>query len=130
MSDTLTGWSFPFRIVREKPSGLGGVGRASETDKIAQNLRHLLGTRVGERTMLRSYGGGVQALLQEPNNETTRALFKHDVEQALAVFMPDARLTAPLTLRADQDSIEIVIEYVASPAQVVQRLQLTFPSRQ
>ena len=127
MTDRLTGWGFPFRIVREKPSGLGRVGRASQTDKIAQNLRHLLGTRVGERTMLRGYGGGVQAFLQEPNSETTRALFKHDVEQALALFMPEARLTAPLTLRADDDGIKIVIQYVASPQQVVQRLELTFP---
>jgi phage baseplate assembly protein W len=77
--------------------------------------------------MLRGYGGGVQAFLQEPNSETTRALFKHDVEQALALFMPEARLTAPLTLRADDDGIKIVIQYVASPQQVVQRLELTFP---
>ena len=85
-----------------------------------------VGTRLGERTMLRGYGGGAQALLQEPNSGTVRALFKHDVERALALFLPDARLTAPIGIVADQDTIRVSIQYVAAPDQVVQRLALTF----
>jgi phage baseplate assembly protein W len=127
MNDVISGFAFPFRIVRERPSGLGGVDRASGAEKTVQNLRHLLGTRLGERTMLRGFGGGADQLLQEPNNETTRTLFKHDIEQALAVFMPEARLTAPPIVRLEQDGIRITIEYVASPDQTVQRLALTFP---
>lgn len=126
MSSDLMGFGFPFRIVRQQPSGLGGIGRVSGTDKIEQDLQQLLGTRLGERTMLRGYGGGAQALLQEPNSGTVRALFKHDVERALALFLPDARLTAPIGIVADQETIRVSIQYVAAPDQVVQRLTLTF----
>src|SRR5947199_7502626 len=58
MNDRLVGFAFPFRI------GGGGISRASSFEKLEQNVRHLLSTRLSERVMLRTYGGGVHQRLQ------------------------------------------------------------------
>ena len=121
MNEQLVGFAFPFRIVN------GGVSRASGFEKIEQNVRHLLGTRLGERVMLRTYGGGVHQRLQEPNDTTLSALIKHEMEQALRIFMPEVRLTAPIRLVAHEEELTIVVEYVADPQDVVRRLELQLP---
>jgi phage baseplate assembly protein W len=120
MSTQLEGIAFPFRIER-------GVNRARGFDKIEQNVRHLLSTRLGERAMLRSYGGGVHHRLQEPNDSTMRALIKHEIEQALRAFMPEVRLTAPIRISASESEMTVVVEYIADPQDVVRRLTLQIP---
>ncbi len=117
----LTGFAFPFRIAD------GRVARAGGSEKVAQNLRHLLATRLGERPMLRDYGGGVHHRLQEANDAALRALIKHEIEQALASFMPELRLTAPLELSADQERLTVAFEYAADPGEVVRRLEIEVP---
>jgi phage baseplate assembly protein W len=121
MSERLVGFGFPFRITN------GGINRARDFEKIAQNLRHLLSTRLGERIMLRNYGGGVHHRLQQPNDATFRALIKHEIEQGLRVYMPDVRLTAPIQVNATESSVTIVIEYTANPRDVVRRVELEIP---
>jgi hypothetical protein len=121
MSDALVGFAFPFRFVK------GGVGRAEGFEKIEQNVRHLLSTRLGERVMRRTYGGGVHHRLQEPNSTTLRALVRHEIEAALRVYLPEAQLTAPIRLTATQDELTILIEYSADPRDVLRRLELRVP---
>ncbi|HJQ24884.1 MAG TPA: GPW/gp25 family protein [Blastocatellia bacterium] len=118
MNERLMGFAFPFRIN-------GGVKRARDFEKIEQNVRHLLSTRLGERAMLRTYGGGLHHRLQSPNDATLRALVKHEIEQALRLFMPEVQLTAPLQVTAKEEELFVVIEYKASPRDLVRRLQLT-----
>lgn len=113
---TLQGFAFPFRI------RAGGVGRAAGMEKIEQDVIHLLSTRLGERVMLRNYGGGIYHRLQEPNTNTLHALVKHEIEQALRTFLPDVRLTAPLRLVAEEGQLTVTLEYQANPADVVRRL--------
>lgn len=121
MTAPLLGFAFPFKIVG------GGVGRARDFEKIEQNVRHILSTRLGERPMLRTYGGGVHHRLQAPNDGTLRALVRHEIEQALRVHLPEARLTAPLRLASHEEELTIVIEYAADPRDVVRRLELRVP---
>jgi phage baseplate assembly protein W len=64
VTPALAGLGFPFRI------RAGGVVRAAGFDKLDQDVRHLLGTRVGERVLRRGYGGGVHHRVQEPNDAT------------------------------------------------------------
>jgi phage baseplate assembly protein W len=90
-------------------------------------VRHLLSTRLGERVLLRSYGGGVHARLQEASSTTLRALLKHEIEQALRDFMPDLQLAAPIVVRARAEELTIVIEYRADPQDMVRRLELQIP---
>jgi len=121
MTKELTGFAFPFRIKN------GGVSRSRGIEKIEQNLRHLLSTRLGERVMLRTYGGGVHHRLQEPNEATLRALIKHEIEQGLRRYMPEVQLTAPIRLASRESELTIVIEYTANPQDVVRRLELHIP---
>ncbi len=114
----LVGVAFPFRI-RD-----GGVARATGRDKLRQNLRQLLSTRIGERVMLRRYGGGVQHRLQEPNDTTLRTLIRHDIEKSLQAFMPDVQLTAPIRIESTESRITVIIDYTIDPGAVIQRLEL------
>ena len=118
MNERLTGFAFPFRIN-------GSVKRASDFEKIEQNVRHLLSTRFGERVMLRTYGGGLHQRLQSPNDATLRALVKHEIEQALRLYMPEVQLTAPLNVTSNEAELRVVIDYRANPREVVRRLQFT-----
>jgi phage baseplate assembly protein W len=118
MNERLTGFAFPFRI-------RGSVERTSDFAKVEENVRHLLSTRLGERVMLRTYGGGLHQRLQSPNDATLRALVKHEIEQALRLFMPEVQLTAPLRVTSKEEELSVVIEYQANPREVVRRLQFT-----
>ncbi len=121
MNQPLVGFAFPFRIVD------GGVRQARGLDKVEQNVRHLLSTRLGERVMLRTYGGGVHHRLQDPANSTLRALVKSEIERALRRHLPEVRLTAPIRVEVRESELTIVIEYTAAPQDVVRRLELQIP---
>lgn len=123
MNEQLTGFAFPFRFDIEK----GGVGRADGFQKIEQNVHHLLSTRLGERVMLRTYGGGVHQRLQTPNDSTLRALVKHEIEEALQAYMPEVRLVAPIKVSSREEELTIILEYRADPRDVVRRLELQLP---
>jgi phage baseplate assembly protein W len=120
MNEHLVGFAFPFRI-------RGGIVRAEDDQKIKANLRHLISTRLGERVMLRAYGGGVQRHLQSSHDSTLRALIRHEIEEALRVFMPEVRLVAPVRITATEAVMTIVIEYRANPDEMVQRFELVLP---
>ncbi|KAM3090255.1 GPW/gp25 family protein [Phormidesmis sp. 146-35] len=117
----LMGFAFPFRITN------GGIERSQGFDKIEDNVRHLLSTRLGERVMLRTYGGGVHHRLQAPNSTTLGALIKHEIEQALRTYMPEVKLTAPIRIRTVESELSIVVEYTAAPQDVIRRLELQIP---
>jgi phage baseplate assembly protein W len=118
MNERLTGFAFPFRVD-------GGVKRARDFEKIEQNVRHLLSTRLGERPMLRTYGGGVHHRLQAPNDETLSALIEYEIEQALLLYLPEVQLVAPLTLTTREEELRITLEYRADPQEAIRRLQIT-----
>lgn len=120
MNPKLEGFAFPFRID-------GGLARQKGFEKVAANVRHLLATRLGERVMLRNYGGGVHHRLQDSNDETLRTLVRHEVEQALRTWIPAARLTSPVEVTRQEHRMLIAFEYVASPKDVLQRMEIPLP---
>jgi phage baseplate assembly protein W len=84
MTDFLgTGWAFPVAI-----TAAGDVALASDEEDIRQAIRLILGTTPGERVMRPDFGSGLHALVFEPINTTTKALAKHQVEQALIRWEP------------------------------------------
>lgn len=117
-STRLNGFAFPFRVAG------GRVQPAADFEKVEANVRHLLSTRLGERVMLRTYGAGVHARLQEPSDGGLRALIRHEIESALRAFMPEVRLVAPIRVAAREDIVTITVEYTASPRDAVRRLEL------
>jgi phage baseplate assembly protein W len=78
-----TGWSFPVGMT---PSG--EVALASDAEDIRQAILIILGTTPGERVMRPDFGAGLNALVFEPLNTTTKALARHHVEQALIRWEP------------------------------------------
>jgi phage baseplate assembly protein W len=119
MTTTLMGFAFPFRIEG------GSVARSSGVKKVEENIRHLLSTRVGERLMLRGYGGGVHRRLQDPNSGTLQALVKREIEDALRANVPEARLVAPIRVASVEAELRVTIEYVVEPEGLGRELTLS-----
>lgn len=120
-ADTLTGLAFPFRIER------GGVKQSSGPAKIEEDVVHLLSVRLGERPMLRDYGGGVYRRREEPNSPALAALVRHEIEAALRTFFPELRLVGPLTVVARDSVLTVRLQYSASPDDVLRDLEVTLP---
>jgi phage baseplate assembly protein W len=118
MNEIRSGISYPFRFKD------GGLAREQGLDKIAGDLRHLISTRLEERTMLRTYGGGIHTHVQDPASPTLRALIKHEIEQALRLFLPEVRLAAPVSVTAREGELTVCVDYFADPRVGVQRLEL------
>jgi phage baseplate assembly protein W len=89
MSDPITraflgvGWAHP----QATDSG-GEVSLARYEDDIRQAVQIILGTAQGERVMRPDFGAGLQRLVFEPINQTTIALVRHTVEEALITWEP------------------------------------------
>ena len=121
MTGELRGVGFPFRMQK------GRVRQSAGFEKVIENVRHLLSTRLGERVMLRTYGGGVHHQVQEPNASTLRALIRREMEQALRTYMPEVRLTAPIRVTGRESEMRISVDYKANPRDVVRRLEIELP---
>jgi phage baseplate assembly protein W len=102
------GWAFPVSA-----NGKDDVNLAVYEEDISQAIRIILGTMQGERVMRPDFGVGLQALIFEPVNNTTMALVKHKVEEALITWEPridsiDVTVTTdPIT----RNSITVEIRY-------------------
>ncbi|OYY91550.1 MAG: hypothetical protein B7Y45_03055 [Sphingomonas sp. 28-66-16] len=90
MTLPVAGFGFPFRI---DPVS-GGVARTSGADKIRENIRVILATRLGERVMLRDYGTRVASLVHDPNDEALAVLIRREVQEALLAWEPRVLVTA------------------------------------
>lgn len=113
------GVAFPFRV-----SG-GRIAASAGAAKVSDNLRHLLSTRLGERPMLRGYGGGVQHRLQQPNDHTLRTLIRHEIEQALRIHLPQARLLGPIRLTHRESELAVALDYAVGPTGQAELLELS-----
>jgi phage baseplate assembly protein W len=89
MIDDIAGPAFPFRI----DPATGGVAWAFGSDKLRQNVRLVLGTRCGERPMLREYGTRIQSLVHNPNDGVMVELLQTQAQQALLQFEPRVLVT-------------------------------------
>jgi Bacteriophage baseplate protein W len=86
---TVSGFAFPFAI----DVATGGFARASGSDKIRQNIRALLGTRFGERVMLREYGTRIHSLAHDPNDEALATLIRRQLQESLLAWEPRVLVT-------------------------------------
>lgn len=89
MSDPITraflgvGWAFPLAT-----GTTGEVDLARHEDDVRQAVHIILGTARGERVMRPDFGAGLHRLVFEPLNQTTVALVRHTVEEALVTWEP------------------------------------------
>lgn len=102
----LCGFAFPFRIDPDT----GAVARTEGDAKLRENIRQLLLTNVGERLMLREYGGGARQLLHENINDGLLAVTRHLLTRALLRFEPRV-LPTELTIIPRDGELYIRLRY-------------------
>lgn len=114
----LRGLAFPLRV-RD-----GRFTLHTGLDKFADDVRHLLSTRAGERVMRRTYGGGVHPRIQEPLDDALLLLMRHELQRAFATHLPDARLTAPIGISFREHELFVTVDYVVDSSDVARRTEL------
>ncbi len=107
MIDDVRGISFPFAIDPET----GGVRTAVGPDKLRQNVRLVLGTRLGERPMQRDFGTRLASLVHDPNDAVLADLVQNEARQALLRWEPRVLVTA-MTMAQEEAEAELRLQYV------------------
>lgn len=106
MNPPIQGLAFPFRIEAN-----GRVATATGDDKLRENLKHLLLTRIGERPMLREYGGGVTQLLHENLNDGIVAVAQHQISKAILRYEPRV-LPQEVTVIPQDGELYLRVRYI------------------
>lgn len=104
-----SGAAFPFRI----DPATGGVAITAGEQKIRDDLRVLLGTRLGERPMLRDFGTRIHALVHEPDDDVTADLLRKQAHEAVVRWEQRVVVTRADIDRTDGE-LRLVLGYVAA----------------
>ncbi len=111
MPEPIRGFAFPFRL-----TPTGGVQLVEGPDKLRQNVVQLLLTDIGERVMRRDYGGGLRALVHDPNNDALRAIVQHQVGKAFVKWESRAQLQQiAIDPHAEMGTFWADVAFVARP---------------
>ena len=105
------------------PPRIGADGRLAWSEgaqNVRESIRVILLTDLRERLMRPTFGGGLQALLFEPNTLATRRMLEERTRRALERWGPRIRLDR-VTAEPDPDDpsaaiVEIVYRIVATGA--------------
>lgn len=117
MADSILGRGIAF------PPRIGANGRLAWSEgaqNVRESIRIILLTDLRERLMRPTFGGGLQALLFEPNTLATRRMLEERTRRALERWEPRIRLDR-VTAEPDPDDpsatiVEIVYRIVATGA--------------
>lgn len=82
--DNLRGTGFPFRI----DAASGRVAMSGGEEKIRENVRIIIGTRMGERPMLREFGTRISGLVHDPNDDVLVDIASNQAVDALLRWEP------------------------------------------
>ncbi|WP_432949918.1 GPW/gp25 family protein [Kribbella sp. CA-253562] len=104
-----SGAAFPFRI----DPRTGGVAMSGGDQKIRDDLRVLLGTRLGERPMLRDFGTRIHALVHEPDDDVTADLLRKQAHEAVVRWERRIVVTRAVLERREGE-LRLVLGYVHS----------------
>ncbi len=120
MTETVTGPAFPFAI----DPATGGVAMTGGNRKLADNVRLILGMRVGERPMNRNFGTPIRSLVHEPNDGSLARLIIRHARESLAQLEPRVRVT---DARFQSSGGEVVLELRYTPADQPEAQLLLIP---
>jgi Bacteriophage baseplate protein W len=99
--------SFPFRI--------GQDGRTAEVQTLEEHVRdeliQLLLTNLGERPFLAEFGGGLRRLVFEPADETSAAVTKAMVTQAVSTWLGHRITLELLEVQVENETIQVDLKY-------------------
>ena len=113
--DDVRGVAFPFRVDPET----GGIEMAGGDDKVRQNVRLILGTRLDERPMLRQFGTRIRSLVHDPNDDVLADIAEKQAREALLRWEPRIVVTDSRIERDPDDGLlQIRLSYVHMNEQV------------
>lgn len=99
--------SFPFQI--------GSDGRtaqvASQEEHVRDEVIQLILTNLGERAFLPEFGGGVRRLVFENASETTQAMTKALLTNALSRWLGHRLTLENLAVEVENETIHVEIQY-------------------
>jgi uncharacterized protein len=119
MIDDVSGPAYPFRI----DSTTGGVAWASGSAKLRQNIQLILGTRVGERPMIRNFGTQIHSLVHDPNDDVLAELLQTQAQQAILQFEPRVLVTQTKVLQSEGE-VRMLLNYTFTTEPVADQLVL------
>jgi phage baseplate assembly protein W len=119
MIDDVAGPAYPFRI----DSTSGKVAWAQGSDKLRQNIQLILGTRFGERPMLRSFGTRIHSLIHDPNDNVLAELLQTQAQQAILQFEPRVLVTQTQVTQSDGE-VQMLLNYTYTAEPVADQLIL------
>lgn len=123
MLDEVRGFGFPFRI----DPATGGIGWARGDEKIRQNVVLILGTRRGERPMMREFGSQLHALVHNPNDGVLADVVRTQARHVLLQWEPRVVITdVAVHQREEQLNLQLTYFHSNEPATGA---QLTLPLR-
>jgi phage baseplate assembly protein W len=100
--DPVQGTAFPFRI----DPATGRVATASGDEKVMQNVRVLLATRLGERPLERGYGTRLPGMVHDPNDEVLVDIAVQQTREAIMRWEPRV-IPAEVSAERDPDAGQV-----------------------
>lgn len=119
MIDDVKGIAFPFQI---DPAS-GGVAWASGGDKIRQDVRIILSTRLGERPLLRDFGTRLPSLVHEPNDSILAELIQTQAQQALLQWESRILITG-MQVQQNEGEVRLLLNYLHTDEPVASQMIL------
>jgi phage baseplate assembly protein W len=111
---TLQGLAFPFRIDPQT----GRVAMAVGEEKLRQNVRLILATRIGERPMRRDFGTRLHSLVHEVNDAALARLLQEHAQECLLLWEPRILVTEMRTEQREGElTLNLTYVHTAEPVQ-------------
>jgi len=108
-----TGWSFPPAFVPGEEPGQGRIRMTSDEEDVANSLRILFGTVLGERLLRPTYGLDMHEILFESASTSMRTYLEDRVRTSIAIDEPRIKVTK-LSLddsNLDEGLLSFILEY-------------------
>lgn len=120
------GWKFPFGFAEDK----GGVATTEGLDHIRESLTQIIGTALGERFFLRSFGSRISDIQFDPIDISLGMELEHNIREAAESWEPRVEL---LEVSVDTNypsarlgRVDIFIQFVVIQDNVVDNLVYPF----
>jgi uncharacterized protein len=122
-NDTIQGTAFPFTIDPQS----GSITWAEGREKIRQNIRIILATRIGERPMQRNFGTRLPSLVHDVNSSVLAQIALSQVQEALLQWEPRV-LATDVRVEQQESELKLALRYAFLAEQSNDELALTIGS--
>jgi len=116
------GWAFPIL-----PDASGALGYTEGETNIAQSLRILLGTALGERVMRPAFGTRAPRLVFAPGSVRNLRLLEDSIREAIILFEPRVELEEAAAETEPDAENRVLVHIVYRVRRTNSRENLVFP---